>query len=456
MADQAEDKEFGKERAICEEIADAISSTFHFFSESKLDLLYLWDIEQLFENTDSISDFWHSTGQVLDILQPWLHFDWCIALRRSKQQGNVAVFQPINTEGRGLRHPRRLAQESLEFPNTNINNVGELMPIPLAIAQQLSESIPEHSSMWAAPLARTSTDVPAIIIFGLIAKGKTRDVDTWLALTQSRLFKVAQWMGARHKELQAWDTVRAQNKELKLSEEALRKTVDKLNDSLLSLTHWLNRPILGLVGTLTMLKLKYKLINAEELIDIIDANTTTLEHVGLVCRGIAIAFSHGRDEGGAEFKPDRKKIDVKKELEKLCNAMELVSNRIDIGFEFYEFTGNESVMMDEESFIYVLYTLLDNAIKYSYEGSFISLICAEEEGKKVIKVKSKGRRILPSERTKVFEKFWRGKFATRGDESGLGIGCWAAKQHMLINGGDLTLEIYDDLSVFIVHPPEWV
>jgi hypothetical protein len=53
----------------------------------------------------------------------------------------------------------------------------------------------------------------------------------------------------------------------------------------------------------------------------------------------------------------------------------------------------------------------------------------------------------------MFEKFMRHPNAKRIDELGLGVGCWAAREHMRDCGGDLILEGDDDLYIFIVVPP---
>jgi K+-sensing histidine kinase KdpD len=100
--------------------------------------------------------------------------------------------------------------------------------------------------------------------------------------------------------------------------------------------------------------------------------------------------------------------------------------------------------------------LVDNAIKYADLNSTISLVCAEEEeGAYAFKVKSIGLPIL--ETNVIFKKFGRGKNASQKDDTGIGIGLWAARQIMLKRNGDLTVEAHGRLSVFIVHvPTSWI
>ena len=115
--------------------------------------------------------------------------------------------------------------------------------------------------------------------------------------------------------------------------------------------------------------------------------------------------------------------------------------------------------MDKNIFTTVLYSLIHNAMKYSDEGSDVTLECGFEgpPRKAVLKVRSNGEQIHPNERNEIFQKFGRGRAVKRGrHHGGVGLGLWVARELMRYIGGDLTVELspYDPtLSVFIVHLP---
>ncbi len=158
-----------------------------------------------------------------------------------------------------------------------------------------------------------------------------------------------------------------------------------------------------------------------------------------------------------QLRPDW--IEAKAEQRGLYQAMQTtsnLSNRKNLRFSFFEENPglDVKIKMDKDSFLYVFYSLIDNAIKYADPGTTISFVCAQEkkDGPYVLKIKSVGLPISRSDEERVFEKFGRGKNAWRCDENGIGLGCWTAREHMKMHGGDVSLVTKDRLSVFIVHP----
>jgi two-component system sensor histidine kinase KdpD len=102
------------------------------------------------------------------------------------------------------------------------------------------------------------------------------------------------------------------------------------------------------------------------------------------------------------------------------------------------------VRVDERAVSEVVYTLVDNAAKYSAQGSRIR-ISAQRAGKEMIRmtVEDQGRGIAPDLRERVFDKFFR---ATRdGDIStqqptGTGMGLAIAKGIVEAHGGKIWIE----------------
>jgi len=171
-------------------------------------------------------------------------------------------------------------------------------------------------------------------------------------------------------------------------------------------------------------------------------------HTEILCKGITRVFSS--EDGGSKFIAHGESVNVKVELEELCEAMKSVSGRTDIWFEYFD--NSPEIRIDRESFLYVMYALVDNAIKYADPDTFISFgFALENSNMYALKVKSKGLPI--TDPISVFRKFTRGKNAWRRDDTGLGIGCWAANEHMIEMGGKIELETDANLSVFIIHLP---
>jgi len=102
------------------------------------------------------------------------------------------------------------------------------------------------------------------------------------------------------------------------------------------------------------------------------------------------------------------------------------------------------VRVDERAVSEVVYTLLDNAAKYSAPGSRIR-ISAQRAGAELIQmsVADEGRGIAPDLRERVFDKFFRatrdGDVTTR-QPSGTGMGLAIAKGIVEAHGGKIWIE----------------
>jgi len=86
--------------------------------------------------------------------------------------------------------------------------------------------------------------------------------------------------------------------------------------------------------------------------------------------------------------------------------------------------------IDVRALAEVIYTLLDNARKYSPESSTIILSARREDANVEVSVSDEGSGILKSDVDRVFEKFYRGKDVSNSRSNspgGLGIGLSIAK-----------------------------
>jgi two-component system sensor histidine kinase TctE len=93
-----------------------------------------------------------------------------------------------------------------------------------------------------------------------------------------------------------------------------------------------------------------------------------------------------------------------------------VAKNIDMGFELQDaWTYGEPLLMRE-----LLANLLDNAIAYTQPGGSITLRTERRSGCAVMEVEDNGLGILPEERERVFERFYRAK-GTPGNGCGLGL-----------------------------------
>jgi signal transduction histidine kinase len=79
------------------------------------------------------------------------------------------------------------------------------------------------------------------------------------------------------------------------------------------------------------------------------------------------------------------------------------------------------VETDPNQLYRALAILVDNALKYSDEGSPVDLGLSLQDGRVVISVTDRGCGILESEIPHIFDRFYRAQGSSRADGTGLGL-----------------------------------
>lgn len=103
------------------------------------------------------------------------------------------------------------------------------------------------------------------------------------------------------------------------------------------------------------------------------------------------------------------------------------SKRIDLGLAS---TGQAYVLGDANSLRTLLVNLIDNGIRYIPEGEKVDIRVAAEEGHTLLEITDTGPGILPEERSRVFDRFYRGHVHhTIGSGLGLAIVRSIADRH---------------------------
>jgi two-component system, OmpR family, sensor histidine kinase KdpD len=108
--------------------------------------------------------------------------------------------------------------------------------------------------------------------------------------------------------------------------------------------------------------------------------------------------------------------------------------------------GTSEVMADPELLRLAISQLLDNACKYSNPGSTITLRIEREHNEIVLRVVSRGNPIPAAERSRIFERFYRGIDGRRSGP-GSGLGLFVARKIALALGGTIELDSTDPGAV---------
>jgi signal transduction histidine kinase len=439
----------------CETIATALVKPLELlvsFRKARLDKEMEQEatskINELLIGSRNSKDFCLSMEGFLTKLQRWLLFDWAILLVKKKGGGGEEVFEVQSVVGRGVGPPNLIRDKQFTFNSDEVKTL-EVQHNPNFLRKVVHGMVRGQPEWWWIPLVIESS-VFGVIVLGSAPEHPNTEYDGQHIQDRiQRLKEIAGKIATKHSQLDTLERLTQKTKQLQESKAELTNTIKVWEDTLLGLTHQMGRPLIMMRAALSNVRDLYERASKSSIIEHVELGILAAKHAELLNRGIAKVFAV---EMGGQFKYNPKQIDAKAKLKELSEAMQRLSGRKDILFEYFE--ESPIIKMDLDSFLYVFYVLIDNAIKYSDGSRTIQLGCDEERatGQYALKVKSFGLPI--DDPSMVFKKFRRGRDAWRYDETGIGLGCWSAKEHMIRQEGDISVETQGNLSVFIVHPPK--
>jgi len=84
--------------------------------------------------------------------------------------------------------------------------------------------------------------------------------------------------------------------------------------------------------------------------------------------------------------------------------------------------------------------VVDNAIKYSPQGSTIHIRVQSNNGRAILTVADEGAGIAPEHRERIFDRFFRLDEARSRENGGTGLGLAIARWAVEVNGGQITVD----------------
>ena len=451
---QAAESDLREMASVCQEIASELAMPFELLvnikkkaavQRAEQDIVN--KIDSLLIASDDIKIFGEFVNRILVEINRWLPIDWAMVLAHSQTRNDDEVFDTTGMIGRGIRLPSQNATRQFVMPGTALGNAKTPLENPEFLRRHVTSIVAGQPEWWWIPLVTSDDRIIGAIVLGSAPQHRNTSYNSSrISEVIDRLAEMARKMATKYSELSALESARQKTAELKRGEEQLQQTIHVLEDTLLSHTHQTRRPLVMLRAVLSNVRDLFDKAPLARMMEDVELGIIAAQQAELLNRGITRIF--GIDMGGT-FKYNPTRIDARAQLEELTKSMQRLSGRDDLSFSYFQ--ESPMVTMDLHSFLYVFYVLIDNAIKYSYANTTIALVCDMEGFTYALKVKSYGLPI--DDPASVFVKFKRGQNAWRFDESGIGLGCWSAREHMRRFGGDITVETSGNLSVFIVHLP---
>jgi two-component system sensor histidine kinase KdpD len=196
---------------------------------------------------------------------------------------------------------------------------------------------------------------------------------------------------------------------LKIETEALRNTL------LSSVSHDLRTPLAAITGAGTTLLQSEKLLDAENRKELVQTIVEESEHLNRIIRNV---LDMTRLESGG--------IKINREWQSLEEIVGSVTNRMSGQFQEHLLhiclpADLPLIPCDELLIEQVLRNLLENALKYTPQGTDINLSATVEEQEVLVSVADRGPGIPAEEKDHIFEKFVRGRHVGGGAGLGLAI-----------------------------------
>ena len=226
-------------------------------------------------------------------------------------------------------------------------------------------------------------------------------------------------------------------KQLEKANEEL-KYRDQLKDEFINVAaHELKTPIQPILGLCELLRdRKTDIVKDEEILDVIIRNSKRLMKLAEDILNVA------RIESGSFFL-NKERFDICELISEVMNDIEekIVENKknIKLFFELYNGNNNNKIIVeaDKNRLCQVIYNLLNNAIKFTDEGSITVIVGTKKinnnnSNKVIVSIKDTGTGIDSEILPKLFTKF-----ATKSPIPGTGLGLFISKSIIEMHGGKL-------------------
>lgn len=135
------------------------------------------------------------------------------------------------------------------------------------------------------------------------------------------------------------------------------------------------------------------------------------------------------------FTPER--LNIGEELKGITDGYSLVCKTHK--FELVSGKG-VTVMLDRNMFTEVVRAVVDNAVKYSDEGTTITVTCDEYDGFAEIDISDRGHGISEDDLPHIFDRFYRCDKARNRDMNSSGLGLTIAKSAIEMMGGEISVK----------------
>lgn len=213
----------------------------------------------------------------------------------------------------------------------------------------------------------------------------------------------------------------------------IKKMVDEQNRFVSDSSHELRTP-------LTSLKSSLEVALRDKKLTLTEAKTLLNENLEDVNRLQTLSDNLLKLSSGKSIDLEKSEVSTKKIIIQAIKNTQKIALKKNIEIKSKLSTGT-TVYGKAEELIELFTILLDNAIKYSSEGSEVSISAKKHKKSISISVEDSGMGISDEDKKHIFDRFYRSDLArSHKDAGGFGLGLSIAKKIINSHGGTITVD----------------
>ncbi len=232
-------------------------------------------------------------------------------------------------------------------------------------------------------------------------------------------------------------TVNARTEDLRRANEQLKNRDEIQREFINIAAHELRTPIQPILGLANVLRSEINDKRQIELLDVILRNVKRFQRLSQDILDVTMIESRSLKLNKHPIDLNDLILSVVKDLQ---NQIQKSDSKVKLFYEPEAIKGKQNqiiVEADRERITQVVWNLLNNAIKFTKEGT-ISISTKVEDGQVIVSVKDTGEGIDPKIRPRLFSKF------VTGSSQGTGLGLYISKSVVEAHGGRMWVE--DDID----------
>lgn len=284
-----------------------------------------------------------------------------------------------------------------------------------------------------------------LLAFGLIGISSKRITRPLLVMKEATV-KMAKGEYRQHFPVKGEDEVAQLSHSIQALGDQLQEFEDSRNDFLAAVSHELRTPLTYIKG--------YSDILSKGTIKDKDAESEYLNIIKKEAQRVTFMvndlFEMSKLQVG-KFTLDKEMTSIESVIEKAAATLKPAAAKKGIDILVDHHTGVPKVKIDVKRMEQILYNLIENAIKYTNEGS-VTIRSYKKPGSVVIEVRDTGVGIPEQDLPKIWDRFYRVDQSRTRKSGGTGLGLYVVKQIIEAHGGKVKAEsTLNEGSVFTIY-----